>query len=754
MWGRLRDTTIVATLALVSSPCLAQTAPSAERSDLIQLPPVEVVTQSEKPKKKGNKPAKAAGSPPARAPAAAIPIRAEVPPGGTVAERNTPPSTGTIGQLPPAYPGGQVATGAQVGILGNRNIFDVPISIESYTAEGIQNRQATTITEVLDTDASVLALGRGNAFEYFNIRGFLSRQPYDARFDGLNIPLLQSSITELYERVEVIKGPSALLYPQLGGVGGTINYVPKLARDTDITQITTSVLSDSQLRGHVDMGRRSGNWGVRANAIGNTGETYRRDGEYDLSSGSLAIDYSGDRVRFVIYGDVADSTLTNMQGFSADFTGIGELPVPDPKTVGSFRNGPFYDAASSRGYVAAEVDITEGMTAYAKFGASQTDSTNDSFNSCPFGPDGFCNLTPYSYDEYRYYLASEAGLRTQFNTGFIYHRMTLAGSTLDDVYTDTGKGYQLFESFDANFFDPQNAFARLPVYTATSYFGRTEIRSFAIADTLSVFKEAIQLTLGARRQKIETSGEFDGVAEPSYSDAATTPMFGLVVKPGLGLSLYTSYIEALEKGGSADPGASNFPITLAPAISTQKEIGAKWNFGVVALTLALFDIERPNDFLDSNNVFGRNGLQRNRGIELETFGEPIKGIRVIGGMTFLDAEVIASAGGLLDGKAPTGVPNFVTKFGAEWDVPGIKGFTLTGLMIYTGEQFANEFNTTFLSDWTRFDAGFRYKIAESIVVRGLVQNVANARYWESADRGFFLNIGAPRTFSLATTFNF
>ena len=257
-----------------------------------------------------------------------------------------------------------------------------------------------------------------------------------------------------------------------------------------------------------------------------------------------------------------------------------------------------------------------------------------------------------------------------------------------------------------------------------------------------------------RRQEIETSGEFDGAAEPSYADAATTPMYGLVVKPWRNLSLYASYIEALEKGGSADPGAANFPITLAPAISKQKEIGAKWNLGSVAVTLALFDIERPNDFLDSNNIFGRNGLQRNRGIELETFGEPIKGVRIIGGMTFLDPEIIDSVDGLFDGKAPTGAPEFVTKFGAEWDVPGVKGFTLTGLVIYSGEQFANEANTTFLADWTRFDLGFRYAMTDSIVVRGVVQNVANERYWESADRGFFLNIGAPRTYALATTFNF
>lgn len=739
-------------IVCAATPCSAQSNSAEAQGEATQLPPIEVTAQAAKPKKA----AKPKATTPAAAPIAVNEEPQELP--GTVVERNAPPATGTLGQPPAAYAGGQVATGAQIGVLGNRSIFDTPLSIKAYTAEGIQNRVATSTSQILDTDPSVLAVGRGNAYEYFNIRGFLTRQPYDARFDGLNIPHLQPSIPEFYERIEVIKGPSALLYPQLGGIAGTINYVPKLARDDDITQVTTTITSDSQVRGHLDVGRRygpTGEWGVRANVVGNTGETYRRDGDLDLAAGSLSIDYRSDRVRFVLHGDAADTTIDNMQGFSARYAGIGAVPVPNPRTVGSFPDGPFYEATSSRVYAAAEVDLTSALTAYAKVGASQTDSVNDSFNDCPFDAPGNCIISPYRYEEYRYYIASEFGLRGDFDTGFIRHRMTVSGATLNDDYRDTGQGYQAFAPFNTNFFNPNTPYTRVPIYQTTAgYFGRTEVRSFAVTDTLSVFDDTIQLTVGARRQSVQTVGAFDGAAEPSYDAAETTPMVGLVVKPVRGLSLYGSYIEALEKGGSASPGAANFPVTLPPAVSKQKEVGAKWDFGSVALTLALFEIERPNDFVDSNNVFGRNGLQENRGVEIEAFGEPIKGLRLIGGVTFLDAEVLASEGGALDGNAPTGAPEFVAKLGGEWDLPFVAGLTLTGLVIHTDEQFTNPENTVHLRDWTRFDAGFRYALTDSIVVRGLVENVADDRYWESADRGFFLNIGAPRTYSLSTTFNF
>jgi hypothetical protein len=36
------------------------------------------------------------------------------------------PSTGTIGTVPPAYAGGQVATGGSLGLLGNRGVMNTP----------------------------------------------------------------------------------------------------------------------------------------------------------------------------------------------------------------------------------------------------------------------------------------------------------------------------------------------------------------------------------------------------------------------------------------------------------------------------------------------------------------------------------------------------------------------------------------------------------------------------------------------------
>ena len=52
--------------------------------------------------------------------------------------------------LPTVAPGGQVAKGAGLGVLGQRDVMDTPFNITSYTAEGIANQNAATLMSVLE----------------------------------------------------------------------------------------------------------------------------------------------------------------------------------------------------------------------------------------------------------------------------------------------------------------------------------------------------------------------------------------------------------------------------------------------------------------------------------------------------------------------------------------------------------------------------------------------------------------------------
>ena len=116
------------------------------------------------------------------------------------------------------------------------------------------------------------------------------------------------------------------------------------------------------------------------------------------------------------------------------------------------------------------------------------------------------------------------------------------------------------------------------------------------------------------------------------------------------LSLYANYIESLTKGPVAGGTAANAGEVFAPFRSKQKEIGAKYDAGSYGMNLALFTISQPMGLLNANNVFGIDGEQRNRGAEFTVYGAPVRGLRLLGGVTLLDAKQQRTAGGANDGK--------------------------------------------------------------------------------------------------------
>ena len=87
--------------------------------------------------------------------------------------------------LPPAAPGGQIARGGRLGVLGEQDAADVPFSVTSYTSALIESQQARNLSEVLKNNPSVQAsYGFGNFSEMFVVRGFqLSAE--DVSFGGL-----------------------------------------------------------------------------------------------------------------------------------------------------------------------------------------------------------------------------------------------------------------------------------------------------------------------------------------------------------------------------------------------------------------------------------------------------------------------------------------------------------------------------------------------------------------------------------------
>lgn len=175
-----------------------------------------------------------------------------------------------------------------------------------------------------------------------------------------------------------------------------------------------------------------------------------------------------------------------------------------------------------------------------------------------------------------------------------------------------------------------------------------------------------------------------------------------------------------------------------------------------AVTAALLEITRPSSvLLGDGDVFREDGEQRNRGLELMTFGEPLPGLRLLGGATFLDAEQVKTEGGLNKGNDVPGAPERIAKLGAERDVSPVDGLTFLGLVVRQGGQAAENANTAELDGWTRLDLCARYALTESVTLRARQQRARRGVPGGlRSDHGIHYNTGAPRTFILSGTVRF
>ncbi|UUN90695.1 TonB-dependent receptor [Pseudomonas extremorientalis] len=687
------------------------------------------------------------------------------------------------GALPPVYAGGQVARGAQLGVLGNQDIMDVPFSMASYTEKLIRDRQAETIGDVLLNDSSVRqASGYANQAQTFMIRG-LPLAGDDMSFNGLyGILPRQIMSTDALERVEVFKGPNAFINgvtPTGSGIGGGVNLQPKRADDLPLRRFSTDISSDGRVGEHLDIGQRFGEdnqFGARVNLSQREGDTGIDDENQRSKLFTVGLDYRGDALR--LSSDFAYQKQRINGGRNSVFLGtathVPDAPSADTNYAPSWSSTSLEDTL---GMLRAEYDLNDNWTAYAAGGAKHTREMGrySSVTLTDNSGNALASRSTIAHEEDNRSLMG--GLNGSFQSGPVSHRLNFG---LAGIWTQARNAYVFNASSTAtrtNIYDPVTGAPPTlnnPRNTPGTDFsdptitGKTFVRSAAVSDTLGFFDDRLLVTLGARRQQmvVQAYNYMSGTRTSNYDESITTPVYGLVFKPWQHVSFYANRIEGLAQGPTSPVNSGNRTIigggqAFAPARSRQIEAGVKVDMGTYGATLGVYRIEQPGagyvQVIDATTArYVREGQQINKGVELNVFGEPLSGLRLLGGVTVMKTELKDTQNGANDGNRAIGVPSFQLNADVEWDVPGLQGVTLNGRWLRTGGQYADAANNLSLPTWNRFDVGARYnfKVAKRDVTLGAtVENVANTKYWESAQGGF-LSQGDPRVAKLSATVDF
>lgn len=680
-----------------------------------------------------------------------------------------PSADASDGGLTRPLPGGQLANGGRTGLLGPRPILESPFSVTSYTHEFIQQQQAASVGDVLQFDSTVrVARGFANFQQAYLIRGlpvFSDEMAYNGLYGMLPRQYLAA---ELVERIEILRGPHAFLNgaaPNISGMGGAINVMPKRAPNNNLNKITVGTQSNGQGYFAADLARRSSDKrvGARVNAVHRDGDAAVESESQRLDLTSIGLDFHNDDVRVSAEAGFQDHHLRATTPSININTGVAIPRAPDADSAIA-QPWTYSDEQDVFGNLRTEYDFTDNITGWLAGGVRFSEESSSLAAFLNVSNDaGDYTASRFDVNREDDVSTAEFGVRMLVDWMGLDQQITLSANTYRN---ESENAYLLFDAFANNLNHPTAITRPTNVVTAGGYFDNPEritlIRasSLALAHETAWFDAALQLSLGARLQALrELNYDYSSGARVSdYDEDALTPAIGVVYAINLQWSAYANYTEGLLRGDIAPTSNANGTVAnageaLAPYHVEQTEMGIKHGNNHHGATLALFEINRPMAGFNGNNALVELTAQRNRGIEGTLYGELLPSSRLLLGSSWLDPDV--------EGKDAIGSPHLQFNLNLEWDMPSAPGLTFGGHWMYTGPQYADAENTQKLPAWRRLDMGARYvtqlNTDHTFTLRMRLENVENRNYWASSG-GYpgqgYLTLGAPRTAILSMEMDF
>ncbi|WP_420995056.1 TonB-dependent siderophore receptor [Cupriavidus sp. 30B13] len=651
------------------------------------------------------------------------------------------------------------AATVNLGAMGEKAITDTPYSVEVVTRGLMDNQQADSLVDALKNDASVTPISNniGGLSSQIAIRGVGLDLLSGRKIDGLNIFGWSGDLPlEHFDQIQLLKGAGGFLYGA-AQPGGIVNFISKRPTDTPKRSVLTSVTDSGTFLLAGDLGGRFGaadRFGYRANVVGETGDSYVKDGgRIKRGSASLALDWhilpqlvwSADvlAVDRRVTGSSGWGIFPNATGSDTDYA-VAQPPPPIPGSKRIFSPFTSYETH-------AKVYGTHVDWAFADQWRASLLYRGSAMERVYMNGSIFVNATG-RYTEVQY------GGRDRFDTDDVQALVTgtvRTGPIRHDL--SFGVSYGRIRTFyssvtnhavlgTADLADPGHfANPGLTAPTADTLGSYTTQRAIFASDTLHI-GDHLDVVAGVRRNGLEDS--ING-----YDKTAHTPTAAVVLKPSQSLSLYGSYVEALEQGATAPLTAANAQQVFAPLKTRQVEAGVKVDRPRWTATAALFRIQRGLTYTNADNIFTQDGISRYDGIEFQAKARLTPRWQLIGSVMLLDAANETNTASLT-GKRVDGTPRRQAKLYAEYRLGGT-GLTLTGGVQYYGARPLDPANTAALPGYTLFDAGIRYERrfgGTRTIVRFNVDNLADKAYLLTS--ASYLTQGAPRTLRLSAQFDF
>lgn len=627
----------------------------------------------------------------------------------------------------------------------------VPQAIDSVKASELTAFGQPTLSEALTGIPGVNASG-DTRFDGVNIRGFSASN--DFYLDGFRDDMQYTRDLGNTERVEVLKGPAAVLYGR-GSTGGIVNRVSKKPQKGLESSVSAQVGSFDSRRLAADLNGEAGEQvQVRLNLAQEDKDSFRNGVTSKRTLLAPSVNWEiNDKLNWLLQYERNEHDRTPDRGIP----GVNGRPADVPKEyVYSDTRRDFIDDVAQSTRSRLSWDINDQWQLRQQLGYTSLDSQFDNTYVTSVKGDKVTRAR-WQQDLKANSLISNTEVEGQLQTGPVEHRLLVGFE--QNWQERTPKLYQNATAIPAgNLYDPGS----LPTYDSAmklSSDANHKVRGYGlyVQDQLSLGDW--HLLAGLRRDDFTvTSRRNDLNKEETVSVSSLSPRLGLVWNPIEEHAFYASYSKTFTPVGGEligiTPGDKNN--NLDPQHTRLYEGGVKsdWLDGRLATTLSLYRLEmynkRSKDPLDPTKVI-LTGLQRTEGIELSARAQLTDELYLRGGIAIQDAEQV-KADADLQGKRPMNVSRQNGELFAGYQSGKQGWFGETGVTA-VGDRFADNANTTTLPGYARFDAraGYRWQQWEAQMS---VENLTDHDYFVSATSASQIMPGTPRQLHLSAAYRF
>jgi catecholate siderophore receptor len=650
---------------------------------------------------------------------------------------------------------GYATRSTRTATKSDAELRDIPQSISVVTQEQLQDQQILSIGDLVRYQPGLTAHQGENNRDEIIFRGTDSSSSFF--IDGVRDDV--QYYRDLYntERVEVLKGPNAMIFGR-GGGGGVLNRVTKEPLFTPLRAFSVLGGSYSDRRGTVDFNQPfSDTFAVRLNGMYEESDTFRH-GVDDLKRYAFnpsATFQPDERTRITFSYEqfrdnrTADRGITSFNGRPADV---------DIHTYYGDPNQSHVRALVNDGAVTIEHDFgnlqLRNHTLYAHY-----DRGYQNFVPGAVDPTKtLVSLSAYNNATERENVFNQTDLNFSLKSGAVTHNL-LAGIELGRQLTDNFRNTGFFNNTVTSIQVPySNPTISTPVTfrqsaTDADNHLRTRIGAAYVQDEL-ILSDQWRVIGGLRFDSFDLEYRDNRSANRfDRRDDLWSPRAGIVYKPFTAISFYGSYTVSFLPG-SGDQFSSLTALTeqAKPEKFTNYEVGAKWDVAPnLQLTSAVYRLDRTNTrSTDPNNPTAiiQTGSSRAKGVELGVTGSITPSWKIVGAYAYQDAYIAHGYNSnatttILTGQHVAQVPR---NNASLWNLYQIVPQFGVGLgIVYRSDMFASIDNTVRLPGYTRADAAVYYTVNDHIRVQGNIENLFDHEYYVNADNNTNISPGAPFT---------